>query len=172
MNNNWEKEFKEFLDTAPTCLPKDTGNFILKRISKDLNPAVWKVFMKILIASTISGAVSLTLCPQFGLGQGVKLMHFFMQFGHAACSVACGVIFLGLGTLLSVLLLRPEELRVLQRTALLQFSSLAMIALGAFICVGAKVILTLAVFWFMGAIIGALLIFKIAYRIKFAELSR
>jgi len=167
----WEKDFHEFLD-APEAEPsRAVSDRILETVSKDLNPSASMVFLKLLGITAASGVLSLTICPQSGLGQGIGLMRFFMQLGPHVCSIACGAIFISIGIILSFFLLRPEELRVLRRTRFLQLTVLAMTSLLGFICAGAQVLVTIAAFWLFGAMVGGLLTLEVSYRIKFLQVG-
>jgi hypothetical protein len=169
-NENWERDFQEFLASPSTEPPSTATQRVLSVVRQELNPASWKVFIKLLIATSIGGAFSLAICPQFGFGGPSWFMHFFMQYGDRFCSIACGAIFLTIGTLMASFFLRPEELRVVRRTRFLQFTLLALISLSAFVCAGVEFVFGIALFWILGAIAGSLLVFEVGYRIRFSEL--
>lgn len=170
-SQNWEKEFSEFLDTPDLEPPREISEIILATVSKDLHPPIWTVFLKLLSITAASSVLSLAICPQFGFGNNFWLMRFFMELGKHVCSVACGTIFIGLGVIISFLLLRPEELRVLRKTKLLQLSVLSMLSLSAFVCAGAEIFIAVAMFWMLGAVIGGLIILEVSYHLKFFQPS-
>ncbi len=167
--NDWEKEFREFLDAPTLEPPKSISNKVFEAVSNELNPHAWAVFLKLLGITTISGILSLAVCPQFGFGNSFWLMRSFMRFGPHVCSIACGAIFISFGIILSFFLLRPEELRVLRKTRFLQLAVLSGLTLSGFICAGAEVFLAVALFWLLGAVVGGLLTLEVSYRVKFAQ---
>ena len=166
----WERDFREFLEAPMEQPPESATRNIVSVVKKELNPESWMVFVKLVAATSISAAFSLAICPQFGFGGASWLMNFFMQFGHRVCSIACGSIFLAIGIGVAFFILRPEELRVLQKTRFLQISLLSLASLSAFVCAEAEFYLGIAAFWILGAVLGGLIAFRIGYRIRFADL--
>ncbi len=169
---DWEKDFREFVEALEVTPPNKLSGALVALVAADLNPSSLIVFVKLLVITLLSGAISLVVCPQFGFGSNMALMRFFMQLGPHACSLACGAVFVSLGALLSVIVLRPEELRVIRRTKYLQLVVTAALSLSVFICAGASVVLTVAVFWLFGAIAGGLMTFEALYRLRIEQRYR
>lgn len=173
MNNkvaqNWETEFREFLDSPAVEPSAATSEKATASIMAELQPSSLSVFGKLLAITTATGLASLTVCPQFGLGWGFGswLMDFFMRFGSIGCSLGCGLLFMSLGVLTSCCLLRPEELRVLRQTRWLQLGALAMLALSAFVCAGAEILTLLTFLWIFGAILGSAAMLEAVYLFRF-----
>jgi hypothetical protein len=155
----WIEDFQEFVKSEGAVVPKDVTATILSRVHKDLNPSPWLVFSKLLGVHAIGGTFSLAICNQFGISPfqtGFSLSDYFMKFGNSTCMFLCGLIFLSLSLLLSRLLLRPEELVVLKRSAGLQVFGLSMISLGVFAILGAPLALSVALLWLAGAMLGGM----------------
>lgn len=75
--------------------------------------------------------------------------------------VICGSIFVGSGALLAAYILKAGEIRKIRASRFLYYFSITSIALTAFLLLGADVYLNLAIFWFIGAYIGGLVLFEV-----------
>lgn len=164
----WIQEFNEFISADPIQPPKQVSNSVLSRIHADLNPSSWLVFTKLAAIHGIVGFITLLFCPQFGLGltDGMGLMALFMRFGQQACMLGCGAVFMSGSALAASLILRPEEVRAIKRTELLQISGLALLSMGVFIYAGAGVVVSLGLFWILGSVVGGLGTFELGYRLR------
>lgn len=167
-NRDWSKEFQEFMSAASVEPPKATSSAVLATIHQDLNPGFWQVFSRLALIHFVTGTVMLLICPQFDLNLlgGMGLMRFFMSFSETMCSVACGAVFLGGSALAAALVLRPEEVRAIRKTELLQLAGLSLASLGVFICVGASVVATLGAAWVVGSVAGGLASFELAWFVR------
>lgn len=164
----WAKEFQEFTQAQEIAPPTKVTERILAHVDLALNPAWWSVLSKLALIQVIVGAVTLLFCPQFGinLGGGAGLMGVFMRWGEEACMLGCGAVFLGTSALVSSLVLRPEEVKVIRRTELLQFSILGLLSIAVFIFAGATAIGTLALFWLVGSILGGLTTLELGWLVR------
>lgn len=163
----WLEEFKAFVQADGTPVPKDVSDSILSRVRADMNPSAWIVFSKIFGIHLFVGTLSLAVCSQFGLNPfrtGFSLSDYFMKFGHSACMVFCGVLFIGLTIALGRFILRREELLVLSKNAPLQIFGLSVFSIVAFIGFGADIVLGIGVLWFIGAMVGGILAAKVLIR--------
>jgi hypothetical protein len=163
-------DFQTFLGTEAEIdltdkVPDALQGPLLEEIHQDLNPSALRVFRKTSLIYFLSGAATLMVCPQFGLSltSGHGVMHYLMQFGDTVCMLGCGALFAGLSFFSVSAFLRPEEIRVLKKNRLLSHGALAALSLGAFICLGAEVVIGLGLFWFMGAIFGGLATFELGW---------
>lgn len=166
---HWCADLKAFEDAGEVAPPPVLGENISACVSSDLNPPVWKISAKLAGIMAVTTPLVLLFCPQFGLSLGRSdwsPMNLFMRFGPGVCMAACGALFMSITVIAAVLILRPEELRPLRRNKLLQLSFLSLLALGAFICFGADVILPLAIGWTIGSIIGGMLVLEAGTRIR------
>ena len=166
-SSEWESGFREFLEAEEKDPPAHLSRQVREGIHTDLTPSPWFVFARLMALTAASGMVSLFICPQFGFGQSVGIMRYFMLLGPAACSLACGAVFIGFGLGLAVCVLRPEEVRVIHRTKYLHLAVLAALSLSGFICAGASVVLTVALLWMSGAILGGLTVLELSHRVRF-----
>ena len=164
----WENEFPAFESCEPVEPPRGLSDRIHTLIQADLNPKAWSVFSKIALIHVFVGMFSLLLCPQFGLSWlgNSGLMGMMMQFGDTACMLTCGSVFVGTTVFVSSFLLRPEEIRVFRKTELLQIGVLGLLSLGAFLCLGEGVVMSLGAIWFMGALIGGVATLELGWWIR------
>ncbi len=151
-------ELREFVQAVPVAPSQGLSDSILSRVHRDLHPSFLALFLKLSAIHAIVGGVTLAFCPQFGLGltAGMGLMGFFMRWGEQACMVGCGAVFMGGSLLIASLVLRPEEVRAIRKTELLQVGMLALLSIGSFVCTGAAVVVSLGLFWILGSIVGGL----------------
>ncbi|MGE3757699.1 MAG: hypothetical protein AB7H97_08080 [Pseudobdellovibrionaceae bacterium] len=160
----WLEDFKAFVDSDGAEVPEEISNQILRKIHRDLNPSAWLVFSKLLGIHALVGTLSLAVCNQFGLNPfhtNFSLSDYFMKFGHSTCMALCGVLFISLTVGLCYVVLRREELFVLLKNAPLQVFGLSILSLAAFVGFGAEIVFGIAVFWFLGAMIGGIVTAKI-----------
>lgn len=155
----WEKEFIEFASIEPVEAPAMVSAAVLKQVSDDLHPSAIKVFSKTALIHTLVGLTTLLFCPQFGLSftSSMGLMPYLMKYGESVCMLGCGAFFTGISLLVVSLVLRPEEVRALKERQVLQLAFLSTLSLGAFVCLGGEVVLSLGLAWALGAIVGGAL---------------
>jgi hypothetical protein len=91
------------------------------------------------------------------------LMEFFMHFGEYGCMVACGSFFLGSSILGAMLLLRPEEIRVIRSHRILELGALTLLSVGFFIMLQAEVVLGFFLAWAVGALVGGIFTLEVAW---------
>jgi hypothetical protein len=155
----WMDDFKDFMESDGSPVPAELSKNILSRIEKALNPSAWIVFAKLTAIHSILGTLSLAICNQFGMNPfntTYSLMNYFMQFGHSVCMTLCGFIFIGLSISLGFFILNSDEVRIFKNNSLIQIFSLSMISLAAFFAFGAELVLSIAVLWTAGALVGGL----------------
>lgn len=152
----WQKEFAQFTATAPVVASEQITKSIGDQICSDLHPSAFRVFAKAALIHTFVGAATLLACPQFGVSftNSHGLMHYLMQYGDSVCMLACGAFFTAFSLLVASLVLRPEEVRAIKNNQILQLAFLTSLSLGAFLFIGGQIVLTLALIWSLGAIIG------------------
>ena len=68
--------------------------------------------------------------------------------------VGCGALFTSVSMLVVSWVLGPEEVRALREKRLLQLALLTMLSLGAILCLGGEVVMSLGLLWALGAIAG------------------
>jgi hypothetical protein len=168
--SSWENDFVEFLSTEEATPPRHLRETISGRAGTFLYPSPWHVFSK--LAATVFGVsiINLAICPQFGLGwfRNPGLVRFFMSlgWGHLGCNIVCGTFFITTAIIVAVLVMRPEELRLLRKTKFLQVAAISALTLSAFIALGAEVFLPFALAWLFGAILGGLASVEAGYWLR------
>ena len=159
MSEIWKEKFSEFLNAKDVASPPGISLDIREKINRELNPSVPQVFLKLAISMAIAGGLTMLVCPQFGIGgnYGAWIMKSVMQYGMSLCHFACGAFFSGTGILAALFLLRPEEIRVLRKTKILQLGAVSALSLALFVCIGSAGFTSLEILWFIGAFLGSLL---------------
>jgi len=140
MNKKIRNEFKDFLngDESPS---KEFDARFLQLMRSKMQPDISKVWPKFVFAQLAAALITLTVCPQFGvgpLGGGHGLGHVFMSFGEAVCAAFCGAFFLATGTTVAMLALKKGErrevfnyrFRILGAVSVVSFLSLMSIGKG------------------------------------------
>lgn len=164
INFNRYKDFLNFTSSKGISPPDELSNKILDYVKHDLNPSHKIVFGKLLGIQVFIGFLTLIFCPQFNLSltNNYELFHYFHhKFGESICMAICGSIFVGSGTLLAAYILKASEVRKIRNSRLLYYFSIVSIALTTFLLLGADIYLNLAMFWFIGAYIGGLVLFEV-----------
>jgi len=114
MSEKDKNEFLTFMNSNEE-VPSSLDRTILDNVKRELHLTRQQVLPKFLIAQMIGALITLSICPQFGIGPiggGHGLAHTFMQIGAWACAAFCGFFFLTLGTIFSTLFLNRHELKV------------------------------------------------------------
>ena len=164
-----KKEFIDFLNSSPISPPPDLTKKIYSRVEGDLNPSVFGVFGKLSIIHFMVSLLTLSICPQFGfriIGEGMGLMHIFSVFGAIGCTLACGFFFLGTSILVATLVLKKAEIAVIRRNKFLELLTLAALSLGFFLMVNAEVVISFAILWLFGSVIGGLVFLEVGWEFK------
>ena len=156
----WLEDFGNFVSSdTHSPVPEEISKSILSRIHKALNPSPWIVFLKVFGIQIVVGALSLAICDQFGMtlfNTGVSLADYFMKFGHSACMTLCGFLFVGLGVSAACFLLKPEELSVLYKNAIVQAVAISIVSILIFMIFGAEILMGVGTLWLIGATLGGL----------------
>ena len=156
---SWMKEYHEFVSAEEASPPLKLTQAIVAQVRRDLCPSSARVFTKLVLIVIAVGALSLFLCPQFGIsfmrhsGLHGVFMHYLGRYG---CNLACGAFFSMSGITAAFFLLRPEEFRVLQARKFLLLSAVSALSLSLFVALGAVIFMESALLWFLGSLLGAL----------------
>lgn len=108
MTNDNRNDFLEFLSSneAP---PKELSD----RTQKDMKLTFRgrTIVVRFLSFQLIGALITLTFCPQFGLGfsEGHGIAHFFRMLGEGACAVFCGSLFLLSGNVTAFFFMESDE---------------------------------------------------------------
>lgn len=153
-------DYEEFKNNSDSIIVPKLSNDFLKKVSFDINPSPYFVFVKILSIHVLSALITLSVCPQFGIrffGEGPGLMGVFMSLGDAGCLMACGSFFIGVSTLVSGFFLTRSEMRVFRNTGPLQLIALVTLSLGALIMLDADLFFEWIILaWVFGCFFGGL----------------
>lgn len=169
-----DEEFNQFLSAPEITPPNAAREAVLTHVNRELNPSNQNVFLKMLGVHTVVSLFSLSICSQFGI-QSLKLydaMGSMMEaVGHTYCMAFCGLLYLGISALALSLLLKPEEIKVIRRHKVLQFTLLTGVSLGVFLCLGAEVLLFPGAIWIAGSLIGGIATLELGWwlRSKFRQ---
>ena len=157
-------DFLNFVNSENIYPSDDLSNKILDYVRNDLNPSHKIVFGKLLTVQVFIGFFTLIFCPQFNLSftNNYELFHYFHhKFGESICMAICGSIFVGSGALLAAYILKAGEVRKIRNSRFLYYFSITSIALTTFLLLGVDVYLNLAIFWFIGAYVGGIVLFEV-----------
>lgn len=163
------REFAEFVEAAPTAPGPTIDAVVLQRVAVDLRPPRWTVFTRLTVAQAAGGLLTLSVCPQFGLGAGTH--QAFLHDLHVVLPppvffFACGLFFVGLGAIFGALLLRRAELRILGRAPWPFFLGFAALAYAILMTLGSEVFITASLAWIAGAVLGNFLGFAAMSRMR------
>jgi hypothetical protein len=166
---NLLREFAEFVEAAPRAPSQATEQAVLQRVEAELRPPRWKIYTRLGLLQTVCGLLTLTLCPQFGLGFGTH--QFLLHSSHAALPPAvfylvCGLFFVSLGALLSGLRLRRAELRALGGMPWGFFFGYGSLAYGVLLTLGEAAFMAASLSWVAGAVLGNALGFAVTTRLR------
>jgi len=162
-------ELAEFLELEPQVSVEGDADqpppALMDCVRRDLQPSALRIGLRLGAVHAVAGALTLAICPQFGIGPiggGHGLMGVFMQFGEFACAAGCGSFFMGASVLTSLMILTPDELRVIrqQGAGLGYWLALAGLSMGLFMVFGnamAESVSYLSV-WLGSGILAAVLI--------------
>lgn len=151
------REFAEFVEAVPTAPGSSLDADILQRVAADLRPPRWTIFTRLGLAQTAGGLLTLSVCPQFGLGAGTHqaLLHdLHSALPPAAFYFACGLFFVSLGAIFGGLLLKRAELRVLGRTPWSFYLGFGALAYTLLMILGSEAFMAASLAWIAGAVVG------------------
>ncbi len=168
------REFIEFVEAEPTTPSARVDAAVLARVKKDLKPAPLKVLAKLGVVQAAAGLVTLTICPQFGVGFGVhnELLHRL----HLATSpgifyLLCGILFVVLGATFGGMLLTRPEMGAMGSGKYLFFIIYSVLAYLVLVGLGPDAFVWNSLTWILGAILGNLFGFEIIMWVRKANLS-
>jgi len=162
-----KNEYQEFVH-AQSMQPSLLLESRLKQRLK-LIKSPWPVFFKLTCIHLVSGFLSLLVCPQFGinpLGGAHGLMHWTMAYGPLFCAFVCGALFFSLTACMVALFVRGAQRQLIKQHQLWQFSLLAVLSYAGLMLVSSvlsavSVSLFFSVFWILGAVVGAQVIYRL-----------
>ena len=147
------REFVSFLKSSVEA-PAACAQPLRSQLKKELNPSLSRTLGKSFVLHAAGSLVTLALCPQFGVSVTGShgLMPYLMAIHPALCFFACGVLWMVIGEILSLVFLSFDEQRVLGSTRWGLSFSLILLSLLGFACFGHVQIDTWLVVWLLGAL--------------------
>ncbi|PWI32852.1 hypothetical protein DI392_13620 [Vibrio albus] len=172
MNNdekNAFRDFVKFLKTKPVVPDRRVDDAILQMVEKDLCLPVWQIYAKMLFISVSTGLMSLTVCPQFGIGQET----FIFQSLHATGSdivlhLFCGLFFVTVGASVSAAVLKRSEIQAISQLKYAFFLGYSFVSFTLLIAFGKDAFVISSLFWVLGAILGNILGFESVVKLRLA----
>ncbi len=166
------KEFAEFVEADPLAPPTGLDKTLLGMVAKDLRPARWKVFTKLTVVEVAAGLVTLTICPQFGLGFGQHnafVHNLHLALPSAVFYLFCGLFFVSLGAILCGLALTRADTRRIGNGSYAYFFVYSLMAYLVLISLGTEAFVAGSIFWIAGALLGNVLGFEAVVRLRQAR---
>ncbi len=123
------KSYRAFVESDTRTPPADKTSILRAVVARDINPSRLQVLQKSLMLHMAALVVTLTVCPQFGLGPiggGHGIMHIVMDYGDIACAAFCAGFFFSTSLAFIWIFMSRHETRV----ASIHSFSLALILVG------------------------------------------
>lgn len=174
---NIEKEFQEFCQCNNSACPEQSSEQssahsseqslqLWKKIENSL-PASLTPFLagKIAALYLLASAVVLLLCPQFGVRipfTSINLMSWVMKVAPALCDTYCGALFMGVSFIALRAGLQKSEWNLVRQNKIFVFSLMAVVALGGFALMSARLPLQNVILWLMGGLLAMFFVSFIA----------
>lgn len=162
-------EFSEFVQAEPVAPSKNIDDRVTKMVANDLKPPTIKVYSKFVLVQVFSGLLTLTVCPQFGLG--LDGHNAFLHSLHTMSTPAifyllCGLFFVILGAGVSGLVLTRGEIRTVGDYKFIFFIVYSALAYLILATLGAEAIALSSLTWMLGAFLGNSLGFEAVIRLR------
>jgi len=126
------REFLEGGEPVPSSVLKRTEAEIRRR----MNPSFLRVWLELLKIQVISGAFTLLVCPQFGIGPiggGEGIMGWVSEFGHWICGAYCGSVFVIFNVIYARFFLDLDILHALRSNPILPYAALGLTSLSTLV---------------------------------------
>lgn len=164
-----EQEFAEFVAAEPLAPAAVLDEKIIRRVTRDLRPVWWKIWGKLTLVEVAAGLLTLTLCPQFGLG--FSQHNEFLHALHSATTqpvfyLLCGLMFVSFGAALGGLVLPRASIRTFHRQKYLYFIIYTLLAYLALVTLGSEAFILSSLVWMVGGLLGNLLTFSAVVRLR------
>jgi len=175
----WWEDLGTFLRHPGETPPETVSEDLRALVYRDLTVDVAKLVTKSVIAFALAGLAVVSVCPQLGVGPffgdsavAQELAHVLHSGGALACATLCGALFVGLGTVLSVVALRRAELRWAYRRRTSAAVIVAITGLVALALFGGESDGTERFFWLVGAMVSAALVMEVLGRWRLPTAAR
>ncbi|MCR9204258.1 MAG: hypothetical protein NXH75_06760 [Halobacteriovoraceae bacterium] len=157
-----EKDYLEFLN-AHEEVSSDQKAKLKNEVKNFIHADLFIFYTKLALIFSLSGFLTFSFCPQFGLnpfGANPHITHMFMQYGMWVCGLFCGSFFMGAGALLKFLLLSKQDLSYLPRFGLFPSLVLSSTIYGLYMIIGLQKTgdllagsLIFSIFWLLGGVL-------------------
>ena len=163
------RQFADFIECDAIAPSSNIDQAVLRRVAKELKPAAWKVFAKLTLVEAAAGFVTLTICPQFGLGFGRD--NGYLHQLHATTFPAlfyllCGILFVILGATLGGLVLTRHEIRAVSPTSNRYFAGYSLAAYIILLTLGPELFVSASLTWVLGAMLGNFIGYEAVIRLR------
>ena len=172
VNEEWGREFLEFIKTESTEPPLAVSEKIHQAVARDMSPLIWKVLLKFGLIQLTVAFFTLLVCPQFEVDFGIIKhddAHLKALLGELGYMALCGAIFLSSGAILATITLRIEELRAIKKSEYLYLFLASALAVIIFRQLGTPAVLASYAAWFAGAFGGSVLSFEVVKRLRVGD---
>ncbi len=166
---DWEREFLEFVNSDPVTPPALLTEKLKNTVSQDLRPAIWIIFSKLAGMQAACATLTLFFCPQFEIGFAKHdyLADLVQHSGGFGFMIVCGIIFLGGGAVIAPFFFKQTEMKAIEKSVLIYFPTVALLAVMLFYSLGADIDWTLALPWFLGGTLGSVIGFELVKYFRF-----
>ena len=167
-----KKEFEQFQQTKEERPPESLSDQVKQTVYRELNPSPATLFLKISLIQTIVGAITLLVCPQFGVSfTKLDIFQWIYQISPHLCMIACGLFFMGSSLVVAALALSMDELRTMRKLKFIYIIMLSGLTLMAFHLIGGHIHPSMTFFWLIGAICGGVILFELSHKVRLSYLS-
>lgn len=168
-NASWEREFLEFTDSDPVAPPAALTEKLKSTVSRDMKPAILKIFAKFASLQAACAALTLFFCPQFEIGFAkhdhlADLLQHSNGFGFM---IICGMIFLSGGAVIAPFFINHAEMKAIEKSEFIYFPTVALVAVMLFYSQGAAIDWSHALPWFLGGSLGSVIGFELVKYFRF-----
>ena len=164
-----QNEFVEFIESNQVAPSQVSDKAVMHMVSHDLHPGPLKVYGKFALIQTFSSLLTLTVCPQFGVGFG-RHNEFLHSLHETTPPVVfyllCGVFFVLLGAVVSGLILNSPELKALGNIKFAWFAIFGVLAYLVLVALGSEGFVASSLAWIVGAFLGGLFGFELTTRLQ------
>ncbi|MDH4331563.1 MAG: hypothetical protein OEV89_03195 [Desulfobulbaceae bacterium] len=167
--NEWERELLEFVNSEAVTPPSILTERVKSTVKQDFKPPIWKIFAKLAGMQAVCATLTLFFCPQFEIGFAKYdyLAHLVQHTDGFGFMIVCGVVFLGGGAVMAPFFLSQAETKAIEKSVLIYFPTVALLAVLFFFSLGTDVVWPLAFPWFLGGTFGSLIGFEFAKYFRF-----
>ncbi len=165
-----KNDMTHFLSIKDVPLPEALCQKIESQVKGDLNPNHLLVISKVFIIQFFTGISTLFICSQFGVSflsiNGLSVL--FLKLGHLACMGLCGALFVGSGALITMFVLRPEEIKIIWKHKTLYYLLLSLLFLSIFYFLGTQhKTQSMFLAWLVGSVGGSQLALRLVKNFRF-----